>query len=445
MSTFDKPRFLFALAGALATGEWTATGLRDSLARVANDRRVRAPGLFNRILTHFPVSPGYRPLLAFLVADAGLARAIDRVADQRPTASHRPAMGEPPPQLGALAIPQLPTANALADWLGIGPRRLLWYADVAGRNRKHPPGPLRTYRHRWLAKPGGRSRLLEVPTARLKTIQRKILTEVLDQVPAHSAAHGFRPGRSAITNAQQHCAREFVLKFDLADFFPSVPATRIYRLFRTLGYPDAVARLLAGLCTTRLPSDVWESRPHPAADGSDRAAGLRFSERHLPQGAPTSPALANLAAHRLDRRLAGIARRIEATYTRYADDLTFSGNATLARRAKRLAHLVAVVAGEEGFELNFHKTRVMRRTARQTVTGVVVNAHPNLPRVEFDQLKAILTNCVRHGPAGQNRDRHPDFRRHLAGKVAHLSAVNPARGRKLWALFDRIAWPEGQA
>jgi hypothetical protein len=283
--------------------------------------------------------------------------------------------------------------------------------------------------------------LLEIPNARLKKIQRKILAEILDQVPAHPAAHGFRPGRSAITNAQLHCSREVVVKFDLSDFFPSVPAARVCRLFRTIGYPDAVSRLLTGLCTTRLPSDVWGARPNPAADGSDRATWLRFSERHLPQGAPTSPALANLTAHRLDRRLAGLAGRLDATYTRYADDLTFSGDATLARRAKRLAHLVAVVAGEEDFELNFRKTCVMRRTARQMVTGVVVNARPNLRRAEFDRLKAILTNCVRRGSAGQNRDRHPDFRAHLAGKVAHLAAVNPTRGRKLWALFDRIAWP----
>jgi RNA-directed DNA polymerase len=80
------------------------------------------------------------------------------------------------------------------------------------------------------------------------------------------------------------------------------------------------------------------------------------------------------------------------------------------------------------------------RGGRQTVTGVVVNARPNLPRAEFDRLKAILTNCVRHGAANQNRDRHPDFRAHLAGKVAHLASVHPARGRKLWALFDKIAW-----
>ena len=349
-------------------------------------------------------------------------------------------MGSPPPRLGTLAVPLLATSTALAAWLEIEPRRLLWYADITGRNRKHPPGPLRTYRHRWLAKPGGRARLLEIPNSRLKAIQRKILAEILNQVPAHPAAHAFRPGRSAISNAIPHCGREVVISFDLVDFFPSIPAARVHRLFRSLGYPEPVARLLAGLCTTRLPTDVWERRPNPSLDGSDRATWLRISDRHLPQGAPSSPAIANLAAHRLDRRLTGIAKRLEATYTRYADDLTFSGDGTLARRAKRLAHLVAVVAGEEGFTLNFRKTRVMRRGSRQQVTGVIVNVHPNHPRAEFDRLKAILTNCVRHGPSEQNRDKHADFRAHLAGKIAHLAAINPVRGRKLWAMFDKIVW-----
>jgi hypothetical protein len=82
----------------------------------------------------------------------------------------------------------------------------------------------------------------------------------------------------------------------------------------------------------------------------------------------------------------------------------------------------------------------MRRGERQQVAGVVVNAHPNVPRDEFDFLKAILTNCVRHGPASQNRDNRADLRAHLLGRISHVAVVNPARGRKLRLLFDRIEW-----
>jgi RNA-directed DNA polymerase len=235
-----------------------------------------------------------------------------------------------------------------------------------------------------------------------------------------------------------------VINFDLKDFFPSVIVGRVYALLRTLGYSSAVAKLLAGLCTTRLPRDIWDVRPDPASDGTDHSQWQRLGSRHLPQGAPTSPAIANLVAHRLDCRLSGLAADLDATYTRYADDLTFSGGPELARCARRLTILLAQITEEEGFHLNHSKTRVQRQGGRQTVTGIVVNARPNLPRSEFDRLKAILTNCVRHGPATQNKDNHSDYRAHLMGKVAQFGAINTVRGQKLWELFDRIIWPQNE-
>ncbi|HEX4609988.1 MAG TPA: reverse transcriptase family protein [Urbifossiella sp.] len=441
MPTLDRTRFFFSFAGACLAGAWTAADLRAALDRAAAGRRLRVPGLAPRILARFPERPRYGLLLAFLVADTRLLRALTRTPVRvRLTRRRGPKMAPPPPRLGTVAVPPLATEAALAEWLKVEPGRLRWLADLTGRNRYHPPGPLRTYRHRWVARPGRRPRLLEIPRFALKQAQRAVLIGILNHVPPHPAVHGFRAGRSAVTNAAAHCGRPVVVKFDLADFFPSVPAVRVVRTFRTLGHPDAVARLLAGLCTTRTPADVWAARPAPAADGSDHVARLRLVGRHLPQGAPTSPALANLAAHRLDRRLAGLAAGLDATYTRYADDLTFSGGDDLARRVNRLARLVASIVGEEGFALNGPKTRVMRRSGRQTVTGVVVNAKPNVSRAEFDRLKATLTNCVRKGPGSQNREHRADFRAHLAGRVAHAAAITPLRGRKLWKLFDAIAW-----
>jgi phosphoglucomutase len=101
---------------------------------------------------------------------------------------------------------------------------------------------------------------------------------------------------------------------------------------------------------------------------------------------------------------------------------------------------VEKIVREEGFALNPAKSRVMRRHARQMITGIVVNAHCNVPRAEFDALKAILFNCIRHGPAAQNHENIPDFRRHLEGRVAWVAQINPRRGEKLCALFDRIEW-----
>lgn len=443
-----RERFVRNLAAGFASVGWTRPALRMAAREaVGGHPRWIAP-LVRRLTAAHPDRPDFDRILVILDADAPFARLTSREPHALPVRRifTPPAlMGRPPVTAGPVELPPLPTETAVADWLGVAPNRLRWYADVSGRNRHHPPGPLRTYRHRWVPKPGGRSRLLEVPVPGLKLLQRRLLNGLLDRIPPHPAAHGFRGRRSVVTNALPHCGKAVVVRFDLADFFPSVRAARVVRTFRTFGYPEPVARLLAGLCTTRLPADVWAGRPNPSADGSDHAAWQRLGSRHLPQGAPTSPALANLAAFRMDVRLAKLATNLGADYTRYADDLTFSGGDDLRRDAKRLATLVAVIAGEEGFAVNHRKTRVMGRGGRQEVAGVVVNARPNVRRVEYDELKAVLTNCARQGPTGQNRNGRPDFRAYLAGRVAHVGAVNPARGHKLWALFDRIVWGQQEA
>lgn len=163
------------------------------------------------------------------------------------------------------------------------------------------------------------------------------------------------------------------------------------------------------------------------------------------KGAPTSPALANLLAWTLDRRLHGLARAAGANYTRYADDLAFSGDEAFAAALVRFGKAVHTIVKDEGFALNAGKTRIMPRSARQRVTGIVVNDHCNVGRTEFDALKATLHNCARHGPAGQNHDRLADFQRHLDGRVVWVERVNPSRGVRLRRIFDRIDWTSGGA
>lgn len=442
-------RFVRNIAAGYYASNWTPAGFRASMQRATGRLYRWAPALAKRLVAAHPQPPAFAALLQFLEQDADLVRVLAKLARSRKAEDRFPVRTifpvptdpTPPSPTWAAHLPQWATEHDCAAALGVTLPRLLWLADPTGRNTVQRDERLRTYRSRWVPKRRGGARLLEIPTPLLRRTQRRLLDHLLNHVTPHPAVHGFRPGRSAITNAAEHCGRVVVVRFDLTDFFPSVPAPRVYQLFRTLGYPDAVVRLLGGLCTTRLPRAGWDARPNPALDGSDYPAWARLNARHLPQGAPTSPALANLVAFRLDRRLAGLAAACGATYTRYADDLTFSGGEELRRSAMRLARRVALVAAEEGFGVNRGKTRVLGRGGRQTVTGVVVNVRPNVPRPDFDLLKAILTNCVRHGPAAQNRANVPDFRAHLAGRVSHVAAVNPVRGRALWALFDRIAWP----
>ena len=349
---------------------------------------------------------------------------------------------EKTPWQAALAVPALDTVGDLAHWLGLPVAELLWYADQWRSNTPATP-QMRHYHYRWVPKQSGGVRLIEAPKLRLRAIQRRLLSQLLDQVAPHPAAHGFRRGHSCLTHARLHTGQAVLIRMDLKDFFPSIPAPRLHALFGKLGYAHNVAAALARLATHRTPSLAWSALP-PASKPAPQALS-QLRERHLPQGAPSSPALANLCAFRLDVRLHALAQSLGARYSRYADDLAFSGPAALARAADRFHVQVAAIALEEGFVINTRKTRIMRAGVRQQLTGIVVNRHPNLARDEFDRLKATLTNCARYGPAGQNRDGRDNFRAHLEGKVNYLAMLNPQRGAKLRRIFERIAWPEGAA
>jgi hypothetical protein len=286
--------------------------------------------------------------------------------------------------------------------------------------------------------------LIEAPKPRLKGFQRVILDAILANIPPHASAHGFRPGRSITTFAAPHIGRAIVLKMDLRDFFVSITSARVTALYVTAGYPEQVARLLAGLATNSVPiaitNEVIRAAPEGPRSNLSWQVAQQYGRPHLPQGSPTSPALANLVAYRFDARLAGLATAAGAVYTRYADDLVFSGDDAFARSVCRFSTHVAAIALEEGFAVQHRKTRIMRQGVRQQAAGVVINQKINMPRDDYDRLKAILCNCVKRGPLEQNRLGVADFRAHLSGRVAHAARLNPVRGRKLMRLLEQVRW-----
>jgi hypothetical protein len=335
-------------------------------------------------------------------------------------------------------VPEIASPGALAAWLGTEPGRLEWLADARGLERVVADRRLRHYVYTWLPRPDAPPRLIEAPKQRLKAIQRRILHEVLDRIPAHETAHGFVRGRSARTHAALHTGRRMVVHMDLEDFFACVTAARVYGVFRTAGYPEAVAHALTALCVNVVPRAEWDGLPRPPYhDPRRHRLGRRLAAPHLPQGAPTSPALASLAAFGLDARLAGLARMLGLRYSRYADDLTFSGDRP---PVPLLCRAVEEMAREEGFRVGRHKTRVRSRASRQLVCGIVVNERTSVPRPEYDRLKAVLHDAVRHGPAAANRAGVADFRGHLAGRIAWVASLHPERGRRLSERFAEIRW-----
>jgi len=347
-------------------------------------------------------------------------------------------VGGSPTQLARFGLPGFSTPEELAKWLQVPLKKLAWLSGYfGGRAAGRPPQKLHHYHYVWVKKRSGNGyRLIEAPKPVLKAIQERILREILDRVPPHATAHGFTKGRSIVTNAAAHTGKYVIVKADLADFYPSVRQPRVVSIFRGMGYNLEVSRWLARLCTNQAPAEL---RPPKRAD--DGVPRMLF-RRHLPQGAPTSPALANLSAYGLDVRLGGLARKAGIVYTRYADDLVFSGPEELLRKGRMpvLLAFVKTIIHSERFALNTRKLRIIRRGDRQQVTGLTVNAKPNVPRPYFDTLKAVLTNCARKGPAGQNRDGHENFRAHLLGQIAFVRSVNPAKAARLQRVFERIQW-----
>jgi hypothetical protein len=245
-------------------------------------------------------------------------------------------------------------------------------------------------------------------------------------------------GRSCLGAAQAHAGEALVVTVDLKDFFLNTPLRRVHGLFRSIGYPWAVARLLTGLCSASTPSSAFMTLPESSRH--DWLTRKVYESPHLPQGAPTSPVLANLAAWQLDARLLGLASSFDANYTRYADGLALSGDERFARGITPFLAAVEDIARDEGYTLNERKTRIMRRSACQRVTGLVVNDHLNVARAGYDRLKATLHNCAKNGPQAENRANLPDFRAHLEGRIVWLENVNRARGERLRRMFEEVRW-----
>jgi retron-type reverse transcriptase len=282
-------------------------------------------------------------------------------------------------------LADFPTHRSLAQSMAItiGELRFLAYGRKVSKTSH--------YRRFLMPKKRGGHRLISAPMPRLKQAQRWILVQILEKVPLHDTAHGFRRERSILTNAAPHCGAPLVINLDLRDFFPNVTWKRVFGLFLALGYSRSVATIFAQLCTeppveeVEMDGETWQV-----------ATGVR----HLPQGAPTSPAITNLLCRRMDARMVGIASQHGFAYTRYADDLTFSSPNGDREGSRKLLWQVKRVIEEEGFHLHPDKLRIMGKGRRREVTGLIVGEKPTVPREDVRAFRALLNRLEKHGPAG---------------------------------------------
>ncbi len=340
--------------------------------------------------------------------------------------------GGDPARLAARGLPGFDTPGALAQAMGISPAELkflCFHREVARISH---------YRRFALPKKTGGERIISAPMPRLKRAQYWVLDQILAKVGCHAAAHGFVPGRSILSNAAPHCGQAVLVNIDLKDFFPSVTYPRIKGVFAGLGYSEALATVLALLCSENA-SDELE------VDGEHYFVGGKAGERVLPQGAPTSPMLTNLLCRQLDRRLSGAARKLGFVYTRYADDMSFSASAaTLAAGDRdalcgRLLRQVHFIVRDEGFTPHPDKQQVMRCGARQEVTGIVVNHTPSVPRRQRRALRAALHRARTQGLQAVTWQGQPATPSVLLGYAQFVQMVHARQGTALLAQARALA------
>lgn len=335
-----------------------------------------------------------------------------------------------PTKLASHGLPVLATAKDVAMAMGITVPELRFLSY--GRRTSGVSHYVRFA----VAKKTGGERIISAPMPRLKRAQRWILDHVLAKPSITDVAHGFAPDRSIVTNAKPHVKTAIVVNLDLKDFFPTLTFRRIKGLFEGLGYGEEVATIFAMLTSE---PDVDEVE----LDGI--TSFVARGPRRLPQGSPASPAITNLVCRRMDRRLEGMAAKLGYTYTRYADDLTFSASAVESTNVGKLLRRVRWIVAQEGFAPHEKKTRIFRRGRRQEVTGVVVNDKPGVPRDVLKRFRALLFQLDRDGPEGKrwgNR-QGPAVLPSAIGFASYVAMVDPARGKPLLAKAKEVALRHG--
>jgi retron-type reverse transcriptase len=311
---------------------------------------------------------------------------------------------------------------ALAQAMGITIpelRFLCYHRDVATSTH---------YKRFGIRKKSGGIRIISAPMPRLKAAQYWVLHNVLNKLSHHDAAHGFVQQRSILTNAKQHLQKEVVVNIDLKDFFPSIHFKRVKGLFHKLGYSEKIATIFSLLCTEPETEEVeLDGKTYYVAKGP----------RVLPQGAPTSPAITNLLCFKLDCRLRGVAKTMGFTFTRYADDITFSGDKEAAEKVQHLLWRLHRIVKDEGFTIHPKKIKVMRKGARQEVTGIVVNKQPGINRSTLHRFRSLLNKIAKEGLEGK-KWKGGNLVAEIIGYAEFVSMVKPEQGAKFKAQIRQI-------
>lgn len=267
-----------------------------------------------------------------------------------------------------------------------------------------------------ISKKSGGKRIISMPNKELLIVQKKIQEKILDNVIIHKNAFGFVKNKSIIDNAKMHLNKEMILNMDLKDFFPSIHRGRVFYIFKNIcNYDNNTSYCLTKLTTYK---------------------------NSIPQGAPTSPVISNIVAFMLDVRLSKIADKFNINYTRYADDITFSGNKENIN--KSLLKIVNDIIEECGFKVNPKKTRFASYAGRQEVTGLIVNNKEiSVPNDYIKKIRQELYYVKKYGLKGHREKvgfTNKYFKDHMLGKILFVNQIDSQKGKKLLNEFNKINW-----
>lgn len=301
-----------------------------------------------------------------------------------------------------------------------------------------------------------RYRIICVPSPQLMKTQRWIAQNILAHGRTHEASVAYKAGSKIVDAASLHCGCSWLIKLDIVNFFESVTERSVYRVFHEMGYQPLVAFELARICTrqgdrtwTRNPQHKkWQATFEARSEISSYSAAQMLG--HLPQGAPTSPMLANLAMYDFDKSVEKIADEFGLIYTRYADDLTLSTKVDGFNRVKAQEAISQIyeIIRKFSFEPNFTKTQIIPPGARRVVLGLLVDGNrPKLTKQFRDRLRLHLHHI---SPDGAGAIKHAELnqfksvfglRNHIEGLISFAHSVDPDFAKKAWDAFDKAAWP----
>lgn len=346
------------------------------------------------------------------------------------------------------SLPSILSLKHLAVRCGVPYSDLREFTSRRTIDGKHPSLPYQSFSIR--KRSGGR-RFIHVPNPALMVVQRWINNHILQEVKPHRASHAFTRNSSIKKCAQIHCGSAWVVKLDIADFFESVSEIQVFHVFRGMGYSPLVAFELARICTIRTPTHSprqyfkqWLVRRinHTIYAYNDRYLG------YLPQGAPTSPLLANLVMSQCDKELSEIAVAFGMRYTRYSDDLTFSSqDPALGRDAcRKLIFEAYAVLSRAGYRPNARKSSIVPPSARKLVLGLTIDgAEPGLTKEFKDRLRQHLYFLEKFGAIDHAFNRKFDsvwgMKAHIKGLIDFAKMIEPSYAAVCRERFNLIEWP----